>query len=198
MFIFSPSPCPSFSPLIYSFFLETYAERPQTAHENELRKHRMVHQKLIQFYNGFKSDAHPMSIMVGCGSVARLSCWCAIISWAPTTFCTMLALPHHFTPLLCTTAIDPGWCCRRPLLLLSRQPQHQGPRAQSHQRLQVPVIYFFVLLAFVYLLAGVGAWIPFLRESVCSYRQLHPPNQADCKDADYRRHRVQDITRTGE
>ena len=31
----------------------------------ELRKERVVHEQLIQFYNGFLSDAHPMAIMVG-------------------------------------------------------------------------------------------------------------------------------------
>jgi citrate synthase len=28
-------------------------------------RHRMVHERLIKFYQGFKSDAHPMAIMVG-------------------------------------------------------------------------------------------------------------------------------------
>ena len=31
----------------------------------ELKRHWMVHEKLIAFYQGFKSDAHPMAIMVG-------------------------------------------------------------------------------------------------------------------------------------
>ena len=30
----------------------------------ELRANGMVHEKLIHFYQGFKSDAHPMAIMV--------------------------------------------------------------------------------------------------------------------------------------
>ena len=34
-------------------------------HHRLIRQHTMVHEKLIQFYNGFKSDAHPMAIMVG-------------------------------------------------------------------------------------------------------------------------------------
>jgi len=33
--------------------------------EAELKKQWMVHEKLVQFFNGFKSDAHPMAIMVG-------------------------------------------------------------------------------------------------------------------------------------
>jgi len=35
------------------------------AFERELKMHWMVHEKLSQFYQGFKSDAHPMAIMVG-------------------------------------------------------------------------------------------------------------------------------------
>lgn len=33
--------------------------------ETELKNHTMVHEKLIKFFDGFKSDAHPMAIMVG-------------------------------------------------------------------------------------------------------------------------------------
>jgi len=33
--------------------------------ESQLKFHNMVHEKLISFYGGFKSDAHPMAIMVG-------------------------------------------------------------------------------------------------------------------------------------
>mmetsp|Transcript_36314 Transcript_36314/g.43904 ORF Transcript_36314/g.43904 Transcript_36314/m.43904 type:complete len:439 (+) Transcript_36314:95-1411(+) len=36
-----------------------------TALDAELKSHTMVHEKLIKFYDGFKSDAHPMAIMVG-------------------------------------------------------------------------------------------------------------------------------------
>jgi len=32
--------------------------------ENELRAHSLIHQKLLAFYGGFKSDAHPMAIVV--------------------------------------------------------------------------------------------------------------------------------------
>ncbi|KAK3285979.1 hypothetical protein CYMTET_6439 [Cymbomonas tetramitiformis] len=35
------------------------------AFEQELKSHTMVHEKLIEFFKGFKSDAHPMAIMVG-------------------------------------------------------------------------------------------------------------------------------------
>eukprot|EP01083_Nonionella_stella_P298775 1014037_1 len=34
-------------------------------HVSTIHKHTMIHEKLIKFYNGFKSDAHPMAIMVG-------------------------------------------------------------------------------------------------------------------------------------
>lgn len=41
------------------------------AFEKELKSHRMVHTKLITFFEGFKSDAHPMAIMVGvCGALS--------------------------------------------------------------------------------------------------------------------------------
>ncbi|GBF88983.1 citrate (Si)-synthase [Raphidocelis subcapitata] len=33
--------------------------------ENEVRHHSLVHEQLIQFFKGFKHDAHPMAIMVG-------------------------------------------------------------------------------------------------------------------------------------
>lgn len=50
-------------------FLLLYGQLPSheqaISHQADLRKHRMVHQKLISFYNGFKSDAHPMAMMVG-------------------------------------------------------------------------------------------------------------------------------------
>ena len=31
----------------------------------EVVRHTMVHEQLIQFYKGFRHDAHPMAIMVG-------------------------------------------------------------------------------------------------------------------------------------
>jgi len=33
--------------------------------EAELQAHSMVHEKLVHFFGGFKSDAHPMAVMVG-------------------------------------------------------------------------------------------------------------------------------------
>lgn len=33
--------------------------------QTEARAARMVHESLIKFYSGFRSDAHPMAIMVG-------------------------------------------------------------------------------------------------------------------------------------
>jgi citrate synthase len=44
---------------------ELPSRRQKQMHHELLVKHSMVHEKLIQFYSGFKSDAHPMAIMVG-------------------------------------------------------------------------------------------------------------------------------------
>jgi citrate synthase len=50
-------------------YLLLYGELPNSRekqiHSRMLKTHTMVHEKLIQFYNGFKSDAHPMAILVG-------------------------------------------------------------------------------------------------------------------------------------
>eukprot|EP00455_Lapot_gusevi_P042324 TRINITY_DN5001_c0_g1_i6.p1 TRINITY_DN5001_c0_g1~~TRINITY_DN5001_c0_g1_i6.p1 ORF type:complete len:360 (+),score=104.16 TRINITY_DN5001_c0_g1_i6:512-1591(+) len=50
-------------------YLLLYGELPTAAqkqvHAHALKYHTMVHEKLIQFFSGFKSDAHPMAIMVG-------------------------------------------------------------------------------------------------------------------------------------
>lgn len=50
-------------------YLLLYGELPDAAslvaHQQRLKSHTMVHEKLIQFYRGFKNDAHPMAIMVG-------------------------------------------------------------------------------------------------------------------------------------
>mmetsp|Transcript_27645 Transcript_27645/g.46273 ORF Transcript_27645/g.46273 Transcript_27645/m.46273 type:complete len:428 (+) Transcript_27645:285-1568(+) len=40
-------------------------EKQRKTLEEELKFHSTVHEKLIDFYRGFKSDAHPMAIMVG-------------------------------------------------------------------------------------------------------------------------------------
>ena len=47
--------------------------RPQekSLFERELKYHTLVHEQLIQFYRGFRHDAHPMAIM--CGVVGALS-----------------------------------------------------------------------------------------------------------------------------
>jgi citrate synthase len=34
-------------------------------HKGDIKSHRMVHTKLVQFFDGFKADAHPMAIMTG-------------------------------------------------------------------------------------------------------------------------------------
>lgn len=43
--------------------LPSAAERKTFTHE--LTHHTLVHEQLIQFYKGFRHDAHPMAIMVG-------------------------------------------------------------------------------------------------------------------------------------
>lgn len=50
-------------------YLLLYGELPgpnaKILHEADLKRESMVHEQLIKFYQGFKSDAHPMAIMVG-------------------------------------------------------------------------------------------------------------------------------------
>ena len=43
--------------------LPTAAQREEF--QTEVTRHTMVHEQLIQFYKGFRHDAHPMAIMVG-------------------------------------------------------------------------------------------------------------------------------------
>lgn len=40
--------------------------------EIEIKRHTLVHEQLIQFFKGFKHDAHPMAIMVSWGCPACL------------------------------------------------------------------------------------------------------------------------------
>ena len=37
----------------------------KTTFENTIKKHTMVHEQLVRFYQGFRRDAHPMAVMVG-------------------------------------------------------------------------------------------------------------------------------------
>jgi citrate synthase len=50
-------------------YLLLYRELPNQRqlnnHTYSLQRHSMVHEKLLHFFQGFKSDAHPMAIMVG-------------------------------------------------------------------------------------------------------------------------------------
>lgn len=52
-----------------SSYLLLYGKLPSEMqlknHSTSLTRHSMIHEKLLAFYNGFKSDAHPMAIMVG-------------------------------------------------------------------------------------------------------------------------------------
>jgi len=56
-------------------YLLLYGELPTKQqledHTHHITYHTLVHEKLIEFYKGFKSDAHPMAIM--CGVVGALS-----------------------------------------------------------------------------------------------------------------------------
>lgn len=58
-----------------SAFLLLHGELPdrmeKLAFEREIKGHSLVHEQLIQFYRGFRHDAHPMAIM--CGVVGALS-----------------------------------------------------------------------------------------------------------------------------
>lgn len=60
---------------IDSTFLLLHGELPSKAEkqlfEREIKYHTLVHEQLIQFYRGFRHDAHPMAIM--CGVVGALS-----------------------------------------------------------------------------------------------------------------------------
>ena len=42
-----------------------YAPSPHEEFENAITYHTMVHEQLINFYRGFRRDAHPMAIMIG-------------------------------------------------------------------------------------------------------------------------------------
>jgi citrate synthase len=50
-------------------YLLMFGELPsgeqKEAFERNIKKETMVHEQLISFFRGFKSDAHPMAIMVG-------------------------------------------------------------------------------------------------------------------------------------
>ena len=56
-------------------FLLLYGELPgkndRIQHESQIKKHCLVHEKLIEFYKGFRYNAHPMAIM--CAVVGALS-----------------------------------------------------------------------------------------------------------------------------
>ena len=61
-------------------FLETcylllYGELPTAAQKADfdyrVTRHTMVQEQMTRFFNGFRRDAHPMSVMVACGRRAR-------------------------------------------------------------------------------------------------------------------------------
>ena len=52
--------------------------------DRELTLHTLVHEQLIQFFKGFKHDAHPMAIMVGVvGALAAFEPYSADLACAP-------------------------------------------------------------------------------------------------------------------
>lgn len=60
--------------------------------DRELTMHTLVHEQLIQFFRGFKHDAHPMAIMVGVvGALAAFEPYSADLA------CAGLRLDHHTT-----------------------------------------------------------------------------------------------------
>ena len=40
-------------------------KKQYTMHVNNIKNNFMIHEKILDFYKGFKYDAHPMAIMVG-------------------------------------------------------------------------------------------------------------------------------------
>ena len=61
----------------------------KAAFDEEITLHTLVHEQLIQFFKGFKHDAHPMAIMV------RLPC-----SWASCITPLLPAAPFEVWPAL--------------------------------------------------------------------------------------------------
>ena len=69
--------------------------------DSELTMHTLVHEQLIQFFRGFKHDAHPMAIMVGVvGALSAFEPYSADIACAPASVLAS-AGPAH----LCHAAV---------------------------------------------------------------------------------------------
>ena len=59
--------------------------------QTELTRHTMVHEQLIQFYKGFRHDAHPMAIMVGVtGALSAFYANAADVRYEPV----LKVMPH--------------------------------------------------------------------------------------------------------
>jgi hypothetical protein len=92
-----------------AFLLLSGALPDQNKHaefETQLKFHNLVHEKLIRFYEGFKSDAHPMAIMVRvCGR--QCSAWVEVerpgCRWhvTPAFFLLPPLRPSHFGCVSC-------------------------------------------------------------------------------------------------
>ena len=105
-------------------FLLMEGELPDASHlddfTKELGSHAMVHEKLIGFYQGFKSDAHPMAIMVRAIMARKFGAILGAIR------------RNSLTP----QSVLSGRRRRRPLRLLPRLGQH--PRRRPAPALRRP------------------------------------------------------------
>lgn len=77
---------------------ELPSAQQKAAFERELTMHTLVHEQLIQFFKGFKHDAHPMAIMVGVvGALSAFEPYSANIARVlpPSTKTTCRPLLQH-------------------------------------------------------------------------------------------------------
>ena len=76
------------------------------AFDKDLTMHTLVHEQLIQFFKGFKHDAHPMAIMVGVvGALSAFEPYSADIACAPLL---VWHFPRHFSLRFCLSPV-PFW-----------------------------------------------------------------------------------------
>ena len=81
--------------------------------DRELTMHTLVHEQLIQFFKGFKHDAHPMAIMVGVvGALAAFEPYSADLACAPASGPIMLA-PAQLATLIWTLWVSELWVLAR-------------------------------------------------------------------------------------
>ena len=82
---------------------ELPSAQQKAAFERELTMHTLVHEQLIQFFKGFKHDAHPMAIMVGIvGALSAFEPYSADLACAPeSAWISVLACPFKLTIACC-------------------------------------------------------------------------------------------------